>query len=122
MSELAGWLGVGVFAAIGALGRFALDGAVTRRLRSEFPFGTVAVNTSGSLALGVLAGAGVAGWPLRLFGAALLGSYTTFSTWMFESGRLAEDAALRQALLNVVGSLVLGLAAVALGWAAGSVV
>jgi CrcB protein len=120
VSELAGWLGVGVFAAIGALGRFALDGAVTRRLRSAFPFGTVAVNASGSLALGVLAGAGVAGWPLRLFGAALLGSYTTFSTWMFESGRLVEEGELQGAALNLAGSLVLGLVAVALGWAGGS--
>lgn len=119
MRELAGWVGVGVLAAVGALARFAVGDAVQRRVRWPFPIGTLAVNTSGSFALGALAGAGASGWPLRLAGAALLGSYTTFSTWMFESGWLLEDSDLRGAGLNVVGSLLLGLGAVALGWAAG---
>jgi CrcB protein len=77
------------------------------------------VNTSGSFALGVLAGAGESGWSLRLAGAALLGSYTTFSTWMFDSRQLAARRDLRGVVLNIAGSIVLGLAAVALGWLVG---
>jgi CrcB protein len=120
MGELAGWAGVGVLAVAGALARFTFGGAVQQRARSSFPVGTLAVNTSGSLALGVLGGAGVGGWPLRLAGAALLGSYTTFSTWMVETGELWERGDLGAAALNVGGSLALGLAAVALGWAVGT--
>ena len=90
LSALAGWVGVGVLAALGALARFVLGGAIQRRSTALFPFGTLAVNTSGAFALGVLAGAGASGWPLRLAGAALLGSFTTFSTWLFESGALVE--------------------------------
>jgi CrcB protein len=119
MSDVLGWAGVGVFAALGALGRFSLDAVSRRRLRWPFPIGILVVNASGAFALGTLAGAGVRGWWLRLAGAALLGAYTTFSTWIFDSHQLAADDDRRGAILNVVGSLVLGLAAVALGWALG---
>jgi CrcB protein len=67
----------------------------------------------------MLAGAGVSGWPLRLAGAALLGSYTTFSTWMFDSRQLGARRDLRGVVLNIAGSIVLGVAAVALGWLVG---
>jgi CrcB protein len=120
MSELAGWVGVGVLSAIGALARFLLDRTVQRRVCRPFPVGILAVNVSGSFALGVLAGAGVSGWSLRLFGAALLGSYTTFSAWMFDAQQLIELRDARRTLANIAGSVLLGLAAVALGWALGS--
>ena len=99
--------------------RYAIGAAVQRRVRLPFPVGILVVNASGSLALGVLAGAGLAGWSLRLAGAALLGSYTTFSTWMFDSQQLAATMNRRGAIANIAGSIVLGLAAVALGWALG---
>jgi CrcB protein len=120
VSAFAGWAGVGVLAALGAVARFTIDGAVQRRSPWSFPIGILAINVSGSLVLGVLAGAGTSGWPLRLFGAALLGSYTTFSTWMLDSQQLAARANGRGAALDIAGSVALGLAAVALGWAVGS--
>jgi CrcB protein len=119
VSALAGWVGVGVLAALGALARFVLGGAIQRRSPAVFPFGTLAVNTSGAFALGVLAGAGASGWTLRLAGAALLGSYTTLSTWLFESGALVEEGHPGSAALNIVGSVLLGLGAVGVGWALG---
>jgi CrcB protein len=119
MRELAGWTGVGALSAIGALARFVIGERVQRRVRRPFPVGILVVNTSGSFALGVLAGAGESGWSLRLAGAALLGSYTTFSTWMFDSRQLAARRDLRGVVLNIAGSIVLGLAAVALGWLVG---
>jgi CrcB protein len=119
MRELAGWTGVGALSAIGALARFVIGDGVQRRLRRPFPIGILVVNTSGSFALGVLAGAGESGWSLRLAGAALLGSYTTFSTWIFDSQQMVATRDLRRAVLNVAGSIVIGLAAVALGWLAG---
>jgi CrcB protein len=119
MSELAGWAAVGVLAATGALARLVVGDVVQRRVGWTFPVGILVVNTSGSLALGVLAGVGASGWALRLAGAALLGSYTTFSTWIFDSQQMAATRDHRRALGNLLGSLVLGLAAVALGWALG---
>lgn len=111
------WVCVGLLGGFGALLRFAVDGFVSERVgsSSEFPWGTFAVNISGSFVLGVLAGAALHGDPLLLAGTATLGSYTTFSTWVFESHRLGEDGELWLAAANIVLSLVVGVSAAALG-------
>lgn len=115
------WPGVALLGGAGAILRFVLDGFVQRRLDSEFPAGTLAVNGVGSLLLGLLTGLGVTGNELLVAGTATLGSFTTFSTWMLETQRLAEDGEEALALANVVVSLALGLAAVAAGWGIGTV-
>jgi fluoride exporter len=102
------WLGVAALGGVGATARFLLDGAVSARAGTAFPWGTLAVNVTGSFALGVV-GANV------LFGTGLIGAYTTFSTWMLETHRLAEDGRRWPAVLNVVGSLAVGLPAAWLG-------
>ena len=107
--------GVGLLGGVGAVARFTLDGAVASRTASAFPFGTLAVNLSGALVLGVLHGAGVGDDALRLAGTGLLGAYTTFSTWSLESHRLGEDGRLRLGVANLLVSLVLGLACAWLG-------
>jgi fluoride exporter len=109
------WTAVAVLGGIGALLRFALDGAVSERAGSEFPWGTLAVNLSGAFALGLLAGVALHGDALLLAGTAALGSYTTFSTWVFEAHRLGEDGELALAAINVAASLTAGVAAAALG-------
>ncbi len=114
-------LGIGLLGGAGALLRFLLDGAVAERLGSSFPFGTLAVNLSGALLLGVLVGAAVGSDALRLLGTGLLGAYTTFSTWALESHRLAEGGDSRLAGANFVVSLALGLVAAWLGRKLGAV-
>jgi fluoride exporter len=114
------WISVGLVSGAGAMLRFALHTAVQRRVQTVFPLGTLAVNLAGSLALGLLHGLGVTGDALLLLGTALLGSFTTFSTWMLESESLREGDEGSMAAVNVVASLALGLAAVALGWAVGA--
>jgi fluoride exporter len=114
------WIGVAALGALGACGRFTLDGLVERFSGLDYPLGTLVVNLTGAFALGVLAGAGVSGRALTLAGGGLLGAYTTFSTWMLESARLAEDGELRHTALNVGGSLVLGVALAAGGYGLGS--
>jgi fluoride exporter len=109
------WVGVALVGGLGALTRFWLDGAVSRRVGGVFPIGTLAVNISGSFVLGVLVGAGVGGDALLVAGTGFVGAYTTFSTWMLETERLGEDGRWRALALNVVASVVVGLAAVALG-------
>lgn len=109
------WVGVAALGGIGALLRFLLDGSVSARAGRELPFGTFAVNLAGALLLGFLAGVSLTGDALVLAGSATLGSFTTFSTWMFETQRLVEDGESRGALANAVISLAAGFAAVALG-------
>ena len=113
------WLAVAVVGGGGAIGRFLLDSGVSERAGRDFPYGTFAVNISGALILGLLTGLALEGNLLLIAGTATIGSYTTFSTWMFETHRLAEDRELRGSLVNVGMSLVVGFGAAALGHAIG---
>jgi CrcB protein len=122
VSGLALWAAAAPASGGGACLRYLLDAAVTRRRPGRFPLGILAVNGLGSLLLGFLYGAGVRGDELLLAGTALLGSFTTFSTWMVQSEHLADQGETGLAALNVAGSLVLGLAAVVTGWALGAAV
>ena len=115
MSFLALWLGVGLLGGVGALARFLLDALLSGGAGAGFPLGTFVVNLSGTVVLGVLVGAALSGDAYLLAGTALIGSYTTFSTWLLESHRLSEDAGRWMLVANVVLSLVLGVAAAALG-------
>lgn len=119
MSAVLLWIGVALLGGVGAVARFLLSTAVARRSEGWFPSGTLAVNLSGTVLLGLLVGASLHGDALTLAGGGLIGSYTTFSTWMLDSERLAEHHSDRALLVNLGGSLLLGLAAVALGRALG---
>jgi CrcB protein len=119
MSGVVLWTGVAALGGCGAIARFLLDALVSERIAGRFPAGTLAVNLSGALLLGLLAGLALGGHALLLAGTALLGSYTTFSTWMLETHRLGEDGHWGSLTGNVAGSLALGLAGVALGHALG---
>lgn len=115
------WVLVGLLGGAGAIGRFIVDGLVSERSGSgQFPWGTLVVNLSGAALLGGLAGAAVSGNAFVLSGTAALGSYTTLSTWMLETHRLGQDNQLGLAGANVVGSLLVGFAAVAAGHAVGA--
>jgi CrcB protein len=114
------WIAVAALGGAAALARFALDAAVGERVSGDFPAGTLAVNLSGAVVLGLLAGAALHGTALTIVAGGGLGSYTTFSTWMFESHRLGEVGDARTLWLNIGLSLLAGLAAVALGhWIGG---
>ncbi len=115
MSSLALWVSVGLLGGLASVARFLLDRRVQGLALSSFPLGTLAVNLSGTFILGLLVGIGVHGDVYLLAGTATIGSYTTFSTWMLESRRLAEAGARRLAALNLLAGLVLGVGAAALG-------
>ena len=107
-------VGIGLFGAVGAIARFLLDGVVSARADSSLPWGTLVVNLTGAFALGFVTGK-LSGDAQLLVGTGLLGGYTTFSTWMFETHRLGEDGELRAGVVNLLGSLILGILAVWLG-------
>lgn len=113
--SLAVVLGVGVLGGLGAVLRFLVDGAVPRGIGGAFPVGTLLVNLSGALVLGVFAGAALRGDAYEVWGVGLLGGYTTFSTWMLETHRLAAERRGLAAVVNVVGSIVLGVLAAWIG-------
>lgn len=106
--------------ALGAPVRYVVDLMVQSRHDSVLPWGTLAVNAAGSLVLGATAGgvaaAGGPHWLLTLAGTGFCGALTTFSTFSFETVRLAEERALGAAAVNVAGSVVVGAAACATGW------
>ncbi|MFE4329577.1 fluoride efflux transporter CrcB [Streptomyces sp. NPDC056708] len=109
------WLLVIVGAAVGAPLRYLTDRAVQSRHDTVFPWGTFAVNVTGSLILGLLTGAVAAGAASShlqlLLGTGLCGALTTYSTFSYETLRLAEDGAKFYAAANVVASVVAGLGA-----------
>jgi CrcB protein len=109
------WVGVVLLGGTGAVLRFVVDGAVASRGKRDFPYGTMVINISGALVLGFLVGLALGGRAMLLAGTATVGAYTTFSTWMFETERLTEERQSWAAAVNVVVSLVLGVAAAAVG-------
>jgi len=109
------WVGVAILGSLGSIARFLLDGVISSRNSASFPFGTLAVNASGALILGLLTGLALSGETLLLTGGATIGSYTTFSTWMLETHRLGEDGELLGGALNVIVSVIVGLSAAVLG-------
>ncbi len=106
--------------ALGAPARYLLDRWVQSRHASVVPWGTFTVNAVGSLVLGVTAGAAAAtggpDWVLVLVGTGFCGALTTFSTFSFETVRLVEEREVPAALLNVVGSVAVGIVCCAGGW------
>ena len=112
---------VGIGGFIGAVFRFLLSGFVHRLVPlSEFPFGTLAVNVAGCLLIGLLNGLAetrqVIGPELRLFlMIGMLGGFTTFSAFGYETLELIRDAEVSRAMGNVFLQVLLGLVAVWLG-------
>ena len=114
------WAGVVLIGGTGSVVRFLADGLVAASAGRGFPHGTFVVNISGAAILGLLSGLALGPDQALLAGTAAVGSYTTFSTWMLETQRLAEDRQHLKAVVNVVASLVAGVAAAALGRAIGA--
>lgn len=115
------WIGVAGF--FGSIARYAVSGMVSR-VDESFPWGTFAVNITGSFAIGFL----VALFSHRLVvhpdlrvavTVGFLGAYTTFSTLALETFELADTRAWGWAAVNIIASITVGLAAVWLGMLAG---
>ena len=103
-------IGMGGF--FGAIARYLVDGWVSGGTKTgAFPIGTFVINVSGAFMLGLLFALALEK-PVMI---GFLGAYTTFSTLMLESWRLAEDGSFGLALLNLGLSGALGMIAVFAG-------
>jgi CrcB protein len=109
------WAAVMLIGGTGSVLRFLVDGTVGSVAGRDFPTGTLVVNISGAVILGLLTGLALSHDAALLAGTAAVGSYTTFSTWMLETQRMAEERQQLKVVLNVVVSLVLGVGGAALG-------
>ena len=115
------WVGIGGF--VGANARFAVGRFALERLGGAFPYGTLFVNATGSLAIGLVASLMAArfvdpAWRLLVI-TGFLGGYTTFSAYSFETVALLEEGRWSRAAVYVLGSVLLGLAGCASGVALG---
>lgn len=111
----AGWVAVALLGGAAAAARFLIDAAVSAGADHPFPLGILAVNVAGALALGLVAGAALHGEALIVVAGGGIGSFTTFSTWVLDSHRLADAGHTRLVWLNLGLALIAGFAAVAFG-------
>lgn len=114
------WVAVGLLGGAAAAARFLVDSAFAARVDHPFPLGILAINLAGTLALGLVAGAALSGEALVIVAGGVLGSFTTFSTWMLDSHRLAGAGHAHLVWLNLGLSLLAGFAAIVLGHWLGS--
>jgi fluoride exporter len=112
------WIGLG--SALGGLGRYLISGMVARRFGETFPWGTLVVNLSGALLIGVLAGAGAlaVGEVRQFLVIGVLGSYTTVSSFSLQTLALVRDGERWPALANILLSLAGCLLMATLGYLA----
>ena len=118
--SLAAWLAFLAGGAIGAPSRYLLDGYIQSNTEGAYPWGTITINAAGSFILGILTGLTLehrlSPTAEIVLGTGLCGAFTTFSTFAFETVRLAEEGATNAAFRNIATNVVVGtvLAGVAL--------
>ena len=109
-----------VGAGIGGVGRYALGGWIQAAAGAGFPWGTLIINVTGSLLLTAVyalleSSAAAPEWRAFL-GIGVIGGYTTFSTFSYETVQLLHDGEWQRALLYVLGSVVLSIAGALVGF------
>lgn len=113
-------LAVALGGAIGATLRYLTSEFISSRVRVDFPYHTLFVNVAGAFMLGVVMTlavekSAISHWWRLFLGVGILGGFTTFSTFTFETLELAREGAMGAALFNAAGSLLAGLIAVMIG-------
>jgi CrcB protein len=103
------WVAIG--GAIGSVSRFVLSTVILRLSGSLFPVGTFAVNLAGCIAFGAIVGAAEQRFVLTPNARAfllvgVLGGFTTFSSYAFESFTLMQDGQFAAAALNIIGQVI----------------
>jgi len=113
------YIAISIGAILGANARFLIGGWIADRLGAAFPYGTLVINVTGSLLIGFALALSidriVPDWFRPLVAIGFLGSYTTFSTFSYETLSLAQEGAWLAAGINAAVSVGLALAAVYVG-------
>ena len=118
------FVGIALAGGLGSASRLFLDGIIRSRPRATMPWGTIALNLTGSFLLGLITGFGTSQLLPEtvhlIVGAGFLGGYTTFSTASFETIRLLQERKWVIGGLNGLGVLVAATAVAGLGLWIGS--
>jgi CrcB protein len=119
------WVGLGGF--LGANTRYLLGGFISQRWGTDFPYGTLVINVTGSFILGFfMAYAQDRPWvdpgARLMFAVGFLGAYTTFSTFEYETMRLLQQREVLLAMYNMFGSLLTGMVGVFAGFMLGELI
>ncbi len=105
--------------AIGSAARYLMGAFIANRFGPDFPWGTFAVNVSGSFLIGVIlsfvGGGMLPAWARPFLAVGIMGGYTTFSTYNYETLQLIQGGEFGAAAFNTLGQVVAGLAGVYLG-------
>ncbi len=109
------YLMVGIGGFLGSLTRYHLGKWLLEKTNTGFPYGTYAINLSGAFLLGVLSALSLGNTFYHLLGDGFLGAYTTFSTFLYEGVQLYEDSKIKNALVYILSSLILGIIFYGLG-------
>lgn len=120
-------IGIGLAGAAGALTRYWLAGWVQQLVDTRFPIGTATVNILGSFLFGVVWSMAEERFSISseariIILSGFMGSFTTFSTLIFETGTLMQDSRWMLAAGNVVLQVILGLVCLFLGLSVGRMV
>jgi fluoride exporter len=120
---ISGFISVTLGSVLGAVARYFVSGFVARRFGETFPYGTLLINVSGALVIGIFGGLALDNtslfaepdpWLFAVTG--FLGAYTTVSSFSLQTLSLARDGEGARAALYVALSVCLSLAAAALGF------
>lgn len=108
-------------AGIGSVLRYWLGGWIGYRMGPGFPWGTLTINLIGSMELGFLYGLAPQDKSLIfILGSGVIAGFTTFSTFMLETANLTLAEEHDRVLMNVFGSVVLGILALFIGFYTGA--
>lgn len=121
------WLYLITGSVLGGAARYGLAGFVSEKMSANFPYGTLIVNLSGCFLIGFFSAfvdeKFFLGPNARLFlMTGFCGAYTTFSTYMFETGNLVKSGEIHAAFLNILVSTVAGFGAYWIGVVVGEVI
>jgi len=121
------WIYLIIGSIAGGISRYILAGAVYEKLGTSFPYGTLVINLSGCFLIGFFSAIVDEKFFLGPNSRILLmtgfcGAYTTFSTYMLETGNLVKDGEVSKAFLNIMVSTVIGFGAYWIGNVVGDII
>lgn len=108
---------VGIGGIFGGGLRFVIGETITEKANTKFPVATFLINITGAFLLGILTSFNPGGNIYLLLGDGFLGSFTTFSTFMYEGFNLFKTNKKKNAVVYILGSVFFGLIAYILGFA-----
>lgn len=121
------YLAISLGGILGANARYLMTGWAAERFGTVFPYGTFIINISGAIILGFFTAfiqdrAFIHPNYRLFFATGFCGAYTTFSTYTYESLRLLQDGSLLLGFTNIIGSIVVGMLGVFLGFGIGRMI